>query len=217
MNKKVILFDIDYTLFNTDKFRDITYPKLMQLLRQEDLPQYHEEVKLIEKDLIKGGGYEPVIFARTLAKALQLQPEYDAISKLFYDEKLYDNCLYPEVKDVLNKLSKKEDFILGIISKGENTFQRRKIASINHFFASENIYISLDKFDKIDEIYNNYLGDKLTVIDDSALFLDAVKKKWDAIFTVFMKRESRYERREAPSDFNPDMKFLQLDELLSLL
>lgn len=211
--KKIVLFDIDYTLFDTDKFRDTTYPQLMQFLQQED----SLKVKQIEKQLIEVGGYEPVIFARTLEKALQIKPQYNEISALFYNEKLYDTCLYEEAEPVFKTLSKMDDITLGIVSKGENSFQRRKIASLSKYLKNENIYISSNKFEKIDEIYNHYADKKIIIIDDSAPFLDAVKKSHEIISTIFIERKSRYEKREVPVDFRPDMRIATLTEMMSII
>lgn len=217
MNKKVILFDIDYTLFNTDKFRDLTYPSLMNLLEQEDLPQYHEKVRFIEHTLISKGGYEPVTFANLLAETLELKPKREEIERIFYDIALYDACLYPEVKHVLKNLTKRDDVILGIISKGETSFQKRKISAIKTYFQSHNVHISLNKFDLISTVLQEYQKGALYVIDDSAPFLDSVKKANKSAVTVFVEKPNRYEKREKPADFVPDVAITDLSEVLRIV
>lgn len=215
--KKIILFDIDYTLFDTDKFRDLTYPSLMNLLEQEDLPQYHEKVHLIEHTLISKGGYEPVTFANLLAEALQLKPKREEIERIFYDIALYDVCLYPEVKNILENLEKRNGVILGIISKGETSFQKRKISAVRTYFQSHNVHISLNKFDLIPTVLQKYQKDTLYVVDDSAPFLDNVKKTDKSVVTVLVEKPNRYEKREKPVDFVPDVAITNLSEVLRIV
>lgn len=217
MNKKNILLDIDYTLFNTDKFRDLTYPKLLKLLQYEDIPFNHEKVKMIEHKLISMGGYEPVVFARLLAEALEVESDSVEMERLFYDASLYEQCLYPDVEKVIDTLSKKKDITLGIVSKGEKTFQERKIAKIRHYFLDRNVHISLNKLDKIREIENQYAGEEMFVADDSAIFLHALKVTQPSIFTLFVVREKRYEERDVPEYFHPDATIATLDEILRIV
>lgn len=212
--KHLILFDIDYTLFDTDKFRDLTYPKLMQLLEQEDTPEYHTKVKEVEKSLIKKAGYEPVAFAKELMEVLRIQPKHEEIEKLFYNEKLYKECLYPEVHEVLLSLSKNPDILLGIVSQGTVSFQERKIASIRHFFKEQFIYIALHKIGMTSDIASETKEFSLTVVDDSAPFLDALKKTVSTATTILVAKENRYEKRPTPEGFKPDYTVMSLSEVL---
>jgi len=213
--KKIILFDIDYTLFDTDKYRKRTYPQLMKLLEQEDVPEYHQKVGKVEKELIQKG-YESVAFARTLADALLIKPERNKLKKIFYNKGLYKNCLYTEVISVLSKLYKKNDFILGIISKGEITFQNRKIESIRNFFLESSIHISLNKTEEFKKIQNLYDNFDISIIDDSSLFLSEVKKIRPNTFVILIEKENRYEEQARVEGFIPDKKIKDLQEILPL-
>src|SRR5579872_1590328 len=175
--KHIVLFDIDYTLFDTDKFRDRTYPKLMHLLQQEDTPEYHQKVQEVEKQLIKKAGYEPVAFAKSLMEILQISPKHQEVEELFYQEDLYKQCLYPEVQETLESLAKNPDIVLGIVSQGETSFQERKISAVRHFFVEQFIFISLNKIGMVEDIIEATEDRRVTVVDDSAPFLDALKKK----------------------------------------
>lgn len=218
MNKqKIILFDIDYTLFNTDLFRDKTYPRLMDLLKQEDTPEYHVKVKEVEKELVVKGGYEPVGFARTLSDALAILPKRHELEKLFYNPDLYDECLYPEVKNLLKILSERKNIVLGIVSRGEGTFQRRKIQVIQSFFSKENIFISLTKVDMIRKILEKFKEDKLFVIDDSAPFLYEIKKQNSNVLAILVEKENRYERKPVAENFVPDAVITNLEEVVTLV
>lgn len=215
--KKIILFDIDYTLFDTDKFRDLTYAKLMDLLQQEDTPEYHNKVKEVETLLIANAEYEPLAFTKILAKALAIQPESIEIENLFYDKSLYDICLYPEAKEVLQIIKDKANFIMGIISKGELSFQKRKIAPVEQFFLKEDIIISNNKFDELDKLLEKYGSQKILVIDDSAPFLDTVHQASSNFITCLMEKENRYEKRKTPPDFSSDFKIKNLHEVIGIL
>lgn len=215
--KKIILFDIDYTLFNTDKFRDITYPQLMELLQQEDTEKYHQKVMEVEKELISRGGYEPVGFAHALSEALKILPKHHQLEQLFYDTTLYETCLYPEDRNVLEKLSQRKDVVLGIVSRGENSFQRRKIQTIKSFFPDNNVFISLTKVDLIERMINQFRDMQIFVIDDSAPFLYEFKKADKKIVVILVEKENRYERRPVADGFIPDFKIGNLTEIEAIL
>lgn len=215
--KKLVLLDIDYTLFNTDKFRDITYPRLRELLEQEDTPLYHQEVKNIEKALIKKGGYEPLEFAKLLAEALELKEKSSEIEELFHDSNLYRDCLYEEVFSFMKTLSEKENLILGIVSKGEQTFQRRKIGPIQNYFDNANIFISTEKTDQIDIINDQFQENEIYIIDDSEIFLQAIQQKINGIVTFLIERENRYETRIPVENFTPSMRIKNLQKVLDII
>ncbi len=215
--KKIILFDIDYTLFDTDKFRDITYPQLMNLLEQEDTEKYHQKVMEVERELIVRGGYEPVGFAHTLSEALRILPKHHQLEQLFYNATLYETCLYPEDRTVLEKLSERKDCVLGIVSRGEDSFQRRKIQAIKSFFSDDNIFISLTKVDLINKILNQFEGLQIFVIDDSAPFLHEFKKTDKSVFVILVEKENRYERKPVGEGFIPDFTISSLGEIEVIL
>ena len=215
--KKIILFDIDYTLFDTDKFRDITYPQLMELLQQEDTEKYHQKVMEVERELITRGGYEPVGFAHALSEALKILPKHHQLEQLFYDTTLYETCLYPEDRKVLENLSHRKDAVLGIVSRGEDSFQRRKIQTIKSFFPDNNIFISLTKVDLIERIANQFKDLQIFVIDDSAPFLHEFKKVASNVVVVLVEKENRYERKPVADGFIPDFKIGNLDEIEPIL
>lgn len=215
--KKIILFDIDYTLFNTDLFRDLTYPQLRNILEQEDTPQYHAVIKEVERSLIKEGGYEPVAFATLLSEVLKIPAKRNEIEQLFYSKELYEQCLYPDVTFVIQQLSKSEDVQLGIVSKGEQTFQKRKIEALRLYFIEKNIFISEDKNSEIQKMKDAYRNNQAIIIDDSQVFLHEVQETWDQAYTVLMERENRYERRVDVKDFVPEATIHALDEVLPLV
>lgn len=217
MKKKIILFDIDYTLFDTDAFRDATYPKLREILHQKDTPQFYLQTKQAELTLRKAGGFGPIKFAELLAEMLQIEPEAEKFEELFYNEDLYNMCLYPEVEAVLSSLSRQGNVLIGILSTGEQSFQERKIASIRHFFQENMIHIYTNKFDHINEVLSLYKNQELIVVDDSPVFFDAVKEKNEYATAILIKRDKKHEENFIGQKYTSKSTVTNLAEVIDFV
>ena len=153
MNKSIILFDIDYTLFDTARFK------------QSNLTQY---------------------------------------------------SLYPEIHKMLNDLS--DHATLGIISQGEEEFQRNKLikTKIDHFFHKDHIHISLDKEKLIQEISEMYKDKSLVIVDDKLSILLLAKKHMPHTFVIWIKRGEYAENQKPLPGFTPDLALNNLSELMRI-
>lgn len=154
LNKKIILFDIDYTLFNTD------------LLKETDLKIH---------------------------------------------------SLYKEVKDVLNKLSKKAN--LGIFSEGEANFQKNKLAKteIEKYFSQNHIYIVEKKDQKSLDFFRSYKHLDIFLIDDKLSVLRQIKRSYPYVFTVWIKRGKYASVQKPINDFTPDAEIKDLQKVVEII
>ncbi|MFZ1721014.1 MAG: HAD hydrolase-like protein [Microgenomates group bacterium] len=121
--KPILLLDIDATLFDTHKlFHDYIRQALLRLIgtSRED---FETTEKIYKATLTKATDFDPVAFAHHFASSHQV--ETASILALFATEHWYRNSVFPDVKQMLPRLSKQ--YRLGLYSEGSNMYQRQKI------------------------------------------------------------------------------------------
>jgi FMN phosphatase YigB (HAD superfamily) len=213
MNNTVILFDIDYTLFNVGKYREIVFGKLQELLPEvERVPQIANDAY---EEMRKKGWFEVNRFTQELLKRISTDLDPKILEEVWKDTSFLSEALYEEAEEVLRELSEK-GYTLGIFSSGENDFQRSKIAKIVHFFEEEHIHVHTLKDEKISEIVEKYKGKQVILIDDYIPVIEKAKQADSGIITMWMKR-GRLSEMVAPSkEFPPDYIITNLKQLLPI-
>lgn len=143
MKKPILLFDIDYTLFNTDIFRSTS---LMEIAARCNLDE--DAVRRFYAEYRKGTqgpmGINMKHFTTHIGNAFNLSPDF-LFSIVMDTEKLYLDSLYPDTVSTLTLLSK--EYTLGIFSQGYREFQENKLkqCGIMYYFKKEYIFIFPDK------------------------------------------------------------------------
>jgi len=143
MKPNILLFDIDSTLFDTDKFKKNIVEELAAHfhLEREHFSQfdanYHDKIQTVIGINIKD-------YTEQVGKEFSLSPEV-IFSRIMKNKKLYTESLYPDTVSALITLSKK--YTLGIFSQGYRSFQENKLkqSGILPFFKKEYIFIFPDK------------------------------------------------------------------------
>ena len=97
-------------------------------------------------------------------------------TKGFMDTGLTSYRIYDEVLEVLDKLSRIAG--LGIISKGDSTFQESKLkkTGILKFFQKDHIHVAEDKGEILQETLDKYSNKRLFLVDDKIDLLKTAKK-----------------------------------------
>ena len=135
--KPVLLFDVDLTLFNTEKFK-AAYPKSIA----SHFKISHDQFLIIGNEyrasLKKHTDYNISDYLKSISKRFNL-PLYELKQICFSPENFA--CLYPDTLPTLSILSSK--YRLGIFSEGFKIFQttKLKLSGIYHLFNPELIYI----------------------------------------------------------------------------
>jgi FMN phosphatase YigB (HAD superfamily) len=195
MSKKtVILFDIDHTIFNTVTFVDKVYKKNFESLGKAAFLKLLEETK--------------ADFKKALGEKGSIKSN---IANALLDQAGLSDDFHKETVEILGKLSKLAT--LGILSKGDENFQKKKIESIVHFFAKEHIHITSNKLEILPEIVKEYKNDKLIIVDDMLEVLITAKKLNKSIVVVWVKRGPFAKKQLPIENFTPD---LTVDDLSSL-
>lgn len=218
MNKKVVLFDIDFTLFNAKYYRD----KFVELFQKEigktqrNFNQLAEEAYQSSKQ--KVGYFDPGKFIDELISLLNLKISKEKLEKIVSDQEVVNASLYDDVVTVLTKLSLNNDIILGIFSAGKISIQRPKIKLIEHLLKNENVHIyEFYKGNALPELLEKYKEYKLYFIDDIQSILKNAKDLNPNITTIWIKRRKDESVYKKVDNFNPEYIISSLDELIHIV
>jgi FMN phosphatase YigB (HAD superfamily) len=163
MRKGIILFDIDRTIFDTDKMNYNYARKIIRLIgnvNEADFLSAKEKYKVTIKD---SRGFVPEDFAKIICQELKYShPEIIEDIFMKYDE-IYRDCIYPDFFDVLERL--RSSFELGIFSEGNIRYQNCKLvfSGLSKLVNPEFIYIFDNKNTR--EVVNK-LPKNAIVVDD---------------------------------------------------
>lgn len=163
--KRIILFDIDHTLINTDKFRNNFLDKFKKLNIKENIikkvnTEYINKLKTTSE-------YSPARHLSYLKEYLSQAIIKKLDNSLFKRKELYKNILYTDVLSALPFLSRK--YALGIFSEGDLDFQYTKLikTGIKKFFKKNYFFIFKNKSER----KNIYLLPSNSIIVDNDLFI----------------------------------------------
>jgi FMN phosphatase YigB (HAD superfamily) len=208
--KKIILFDIDFTLSNRDYLKDFGRQYLARLVKSSMGAINPIVDRLIKESWEKFGFFDIYYYSKRVSTEFNDKDLRQKITDMFLLYYPYDRALYPEVKNVLGKLETK--YILGIQSDGQEIFQLKKIESIMGCFDKRYIYIFRDKkveiFKKIKEFLNNVI-----IIDDKPDYIEKLLKH--GIMAIHMNRG--YYARKNRGKYRIGESVETLDELINIL
>ena len=159
MTKKIILFDMDRTIYDTKSSGE----KISQCLA-EISQKTVEEIKKIQIDYTSGlessTDFDPDEFLKEVEKETKV--DLETLNQAFFSSKNF--VLYPEAKEKLNKLLN-EGYSLGIFSEGVYEWQMKKLilTGIINYFDKNFIFIGRRK---LSEDFIKKLPDGATIIDD---------------------------------------------------
>lgn len=162
--KAPVLLDIDYTLFDNQKFILEKRRALAYLLNIEPSRMEEIDMQAANATIQDNGTLVPLNYSTELAKIIG-QPELKTkIRAVFDDKDIYLMAVYPEIVPTLKSLATK--FRLGAFSEGDIGLQLAKLnnTGISGYLERELIFIF---HSKIDELKNIKLCHPFAVIDDN--------------------------------------------------
>ena len=116
--KKLILFDIDHTLFNTRLYQSLCYLKIFELSGLHDSESFLKACDEIYKELRRNGPFTLTQFIDRLFGQFTISVDKKEIEKIFADENIIEQALYDDAEKVLQLFSTKENTQLGIFQQG---------------------------------------------------------------------------------------------------
>ena len=182
MNKKIILFDWDDTLFSKKVYKNNLVSNLARICEVS-----YEQALIIDNEyfdnLIKSGDF----MIENYLKCFEKKFNKKIVLEDFNTDKLkiYSKTLFPEVIEFLEKIKNK--YSLGIYSQGFESLQRIKIkySGIELFFDQKLIFINRDKTQL------NFLKKipiRATVIDDKKEVIEVLKQLRPDLELVWINR-----------------------------
>lgn len=219
MNKKpIILFDIDYTLFDMEKFRIKMLGEIVKKIKHEAFNNLDNALNNAYFFYRKESGtFDPKSFISYLIKKLKVKVEPEILEKAITKKSIFLGHLYEETKEVLERLSKNKLLKIGIFSGGEINFQKNKIREIEEYLHKEHMHIFTFKNKQLSSIVEKYKRHRLYLIDDFLEILHDAKKSNKNIFTVWVKRGRFAAGHKGISGFQPDATVTSLREVISII
>lgn len=213
--KKIILFDIDYTLFNTTKFKDLVTERISQLI--EEVPKNLSELlHEVYRDARLDKQFNPSLFPKLLKQKIKTDVSAVILEQIWFDQQLMRESLYEETIPFLHELQKR-NITLGIFSTGNSEFQSAKISLLEDVLHKDYIHIFSDKVSQIDTVVRSYKRYDLTLVDDFIQVLAKAKNLDTSLSTVWVKRGLYAEKQIMPRGFTPDTIITRLDEMLPFI
>ena len=170
MTNQILLFDIDHTLFNTAKFRKVTFDRLSLIIGNKE-QEYKKLAQEYMVTLESSTDFNIHKYLRLLAKKFKVGKT--VLEDVFINDRLiYQECIFPEVPRVLKTLSK--HYTLGIFSEGYRKFQHEKLvkSDILKYFDTKYIFI---KRRKLKSITSSFMSSRYIFIDDKLNVLENIK------------------------------------------
>lgn len=218
MNKpKIILFDIDYTLFNSLKFRKRILTEVEKHLKGSKIKNLK---KFLDKIYFKSrkdvGYFSPSSFILDINKKFNSKIPRDFLDIYVKKEELHEH-LYEEVEEILQKLSKDKSLIVGIFSGGKESFQREKIKKLLKFFHKNHIHVFPYKINDLKSVIRKYKKYKVFLIDDVLPILYKAKQIDKNIFTIWIKRGRFAFLEKEVKNFIPDSEIKNLNKIVAII
>jgi FMN phosphatase YigB (HAD superfamily) len=218
MNKQIILFDIDYTLFNARLYRMRFTKKIQDLIgyTYDDFASIADEVY---QDLRQSVAYfDPELFTEKLSKRVGIPIDSKKVEKIVLSEEIMEESLYEDTIEVLDFLAKQPYLTLGIFSAGLKRAQRAKIKRVEHFLHEDHIHIfAFKKHHALAEMLQQYNGQAITIIDDMVHILLEAKKLRPDLQTIWIQRPERSFMDNLVDNFQPDSIIRSLQELVPII
>ena len=200
LSDRIILFDIDGTLFDSRGFGMMVFPKIVKLIGKEERIIKKASQEYFSK-LESGTDFQPDDFLQHLST--RFSKDLKSLKSIFNNKNFYRKSLYEEVPKVLKRLIK--NFTLGIYSEGFIEFQKKKLiySGIFSYFDSKFIYISRRK---LKDINKDSLPKRCYIVDNS---IEVVKKLAHRYNSIWINRENKQD------SYSPTIT--SLDQLINLL
>jgi len=213
-HRLVVLFDVDNTLLDNDRFQN----DLRRHIARDFGPETTERYWAIFEQLRNELGYADYLGAlqRYRLEALH-NPKILRMSDwlMEYD---FPRVLYPGALEVVDRM-RTDGSLPVILSDGDAAFQPRKVVRSGLWQAfRDNVLIYVHKEQELDDVERFYPADHYFLVDDKLRILDNVKQQWgDRVTTVFPRQGHYAQDPETLAKYPPaDISIDRISDLLTL-
>jgi FMN phosphatase YigB (HAD superfamily) len=214
---KIVLFDIDHTLFDTRAYLFQCFAELERLLASESKLNIKNLAQEIYASQRKYAYFSPKIFSEELKLRVKTNQSLQTFENVFYNGQNLEKSLYKDTLPTLKKLSE-QNIALGIFSGGDKILQEKKLHTLYHLLHQRLIYIfDRDKHEAIREVVSLYKTQKLYVVDDLLSVLAEFKSANNAVCTIWIVRSEEVRLKQQKIAFNADFVVSSLSDLLPIV
>ena len=184
-----VMFDIDDTLLDNDRFSVDPTNRLRQQFGRATVDRYWEIFEQLRAEL----GYADYLAASQRYRLRHVhEPSLPVISSYLLDYPFADR-LYPRALDVLACARARGMTV--ILTDGDIVFQPRKIARSGLGEAvGGRVAICIHKERELADVERRYPADHYVLVDDKLAILAAVKAVWASRVTTVFARQGHYAR-----------------------
>jgi FMN phosphatase YigB (HAD superfamily) len=206
--KPVVIFDVDFTVFDTAAFRKNLYHNLAELLDYADITQFNKLAKETEQETKEIEGYfRPRVFLALLQRKAKKGVSLEALANVFFDEQLYIESLYEGAREVFQELVMKRDIAVVIFSKGEKEFHMHKISPLRDMLKEDHIHIFADKIVKLQEVLAKYEAYHIYLVDDFLSVLSEAKKYAKDLTTIWVNRDKKIQGNDIFATYDEKISY----------
>jgi FMN phosphatase YigB (HAD superfamily) len=212
----LVLFDIDYTIFNTDTYRQLLYPRLAKELEidEDQLQSFRREFEPEMKE--KFGHFNPEFFLQRINTLAKSPVAVKRLEEIFWDKAMYSHSLDHDTKEVLEDLTSKK-IAIGLLSTGNTKHQLAKVESLLTYFPAQYHHIFSNKLDSLEEVLESYRAYKVYIVDDLPEVLVKAKECDSHVTTILRKTEKMNETTTQEENFSPNFIITDLKELKTII
>lgn len=183
---KIILFDIDGTLFNRDDFLGNFDYFLHNDLRLSDSEL--EDIVNIYDEIKNDFGY--FSYHTYLERIYKLIPSLNKKLDYYFAQENISKYLFPDSQALFSI----KDVRMGTFSKGDVEFQKMKVTKLLGILEEDFIYIFHNKIEKLPEVINANSDSKIFLVDDKIDVLVSAKDVNPNVTTILMDRKESLEK-----------------------
>lgn len=182
--KKIIFFDIDGTLFDVSNFLN----GLLIKIQTENGKEINQTAfnEIYESSKKEKGYFVPSVFIDFISSKFSIIKE--KAWEIFWEVDLFEKSLYKDslaIGDLVNLAQ------IGIFSKGDLNFQKKKLSFLPIAIDNKLIFVFPDKVSKIREVFGKYKNYKVYLVDDNSEVLSKVRNLSKAN-VILIDRNNRY-------------------------
>jgi FMN phosphatase YigB (HAD superfamily) len=212
-NKLVVLFDVDNTLLDNDRFGDDLAAKVASEFGAVQGERYH---KFYEKVRDEGGVADYLGALQLFRAGLDDDPKLLEMSGFLLEYPFADR-VFPGALEVIARL--KAFATLAVLSDGDVVFQPRKVQHAGIWDAIDgNVMIYRHKEQVLDSVQRRYPASHYAMVDDKPFLLAKMKKVMGDKLTTIFVRQGHYAAQSEGEvvDPVPDVTIERIADLLTL-
>lgn len=192
--KRIILFDIDLTLINTDEYRERSLTALASYTHKSI-----GEVEIAREQYINSLQTTKDFHPKELAKwmSMALGNNMEKLLDQIWNKDILSGLVYEEVEIALEMLS--EENTLGIYSEGFDDFQKLKLEAngLTKYFNPKWVFITRKK---LGDVKVNTLG-KVTIVDDNIKICEMLNDYKD-VTILWLNRKTNKKSKDVRTIFS---------------